>query len=137
MSIHACYIGSKVVVSLYALQLGASQAMVGVLAACYAIVPLILGVYTGRLADTRGMRLPLLIGAITTAVAMMTGFLWRDLSGLFAVAALMGGAFSVSVPAGTYSVPVHPNDRSMQKAKSRNGRPASWWWTTTTTLVRE
>jgi MFS family permease len=93
MSIHACYIGSKVVVSLYALQLGASQATVGVLAAFYAIVPLVLGVYTGRLADTRGMRLPLMIGAVTTAVAMITGFLWRDLAGLFAVAALMGGAF--------------------------------------------
>ena len=47
MSIHACYIGSKVVVSLYALELGASQATVGVLAACYAVVPLVVGVYAG------------------------------------------------------------------------------------------
>lgn len=93
MSIHACYIGSKLVVSLFALELGASQAMVGVLAACYALVPLVLGVYTGRLADARGMRLPLMIGAITTAIAMFTGFLWRDLSGLFAVSLLMGGGF--------------------------------------------
>lgn len=110
MSIHACYIGSKVVVSLYALQLGASQATVGVLAAFYAIVPLVLGVYTGRLADTRGMRLPLMIGAVTTAVAMITGFLWRDLAGLFAVAALMGGAFvfwnvSIQTLAGAIGTP--------------------------------
>jgi MFS family permease len=93
MSIHGCYIGSKVVVSLYALQLGASQATVGVLAAFYALVPLILGVYTGRLADTRGMRLPLMIGAVITAVAMATGFIWRDLAGLIAVSVLMGGGF--------------------------------------------
>ena len=73
MAIHACYIGSKVVVSLYALQLGASQATVGALAACYALVPLVLGVFTGRLADARGMRLPLLIGAVITSAAMLTG----------------------------------------------------------------
>ena len=93
ISIHVCYIGSKVLVSLYALNLGASQATVGALAAFYAIVPLVLGVYTGRLADAKGMRLPLMIGAVTTAVAMLTGFFWRELAGLFAVAMLMGGAF--------------------------------------------
>ena len=47
MCIHACYMGSKVLVSLYALDLGASQATVGMLAACYAVIPLMLGVYSG------------------------------------------------------------------------------------------
>jgi len=40
IAIHSCYLGSKVVVSLFALELGASQFTVGVLAAFYAIVPL-------------------------------------------------------------------------------------------------
>lgn len=93
MSIHACYIGSKVVVSLFALELGASQPMVGVLASFYAVIPMLLGVYSGRLADMRGARLPLLIGAITTAIAMLTGFLWREIAGLLAVTMLMGGGF--------------------------------------------
>jgi len=93
MSVHACYIGSKVVVSLFALQLGASQGLVGVIASFYAAVPLLLGVYSGRLADTHGMRLPLLVGALTTSSAMLTGFVWRQLPGLFAVALLMGAAF--------------------------------------------
>ena len=93
ISIHACYIGSKVLVSLFALDLGASQATVGLLAALYAVVPLVLAVYTGRLADEKGMRLPLVIGAVATMAAMLTGFFWRDLAGLFAVAFLMGGAF--------------------------------------------
>ena len=68
ISIHACYIGSKVVVSLYALHLGASQFTVGLLAACYASVPLILGVFTGRLADTRGMRFPVILGRQALAI---------------------------------------------------------------------
>ena len=32
IAVHACYIGSKIVVSLYALQLGANQVTIGVLA---------------------------------------------------------------------------------------------------------
>lgn len=34
--------------SLYARELGASQAMVGVLASFYAVVPIVMDVYTGR-----------------------------------------------------------------------------------------
>ena len=93
MAVHSCYIGSKVVVSLFALSLGASQFTVGILAACYAFFPLLLGVYTGRLADTRGLRMPLMVGAALTCCGMTAGFLWRDLAGLFAVAAMMGAGF--------------------------------------------
>src|SRR5688572_18981549 len=85
--------GSKVVVSLLALELGASQALVGLIAALYATVPLLIGVYAGRLADTIGMRIPLLVGACFTAVAMLCGFLWQTLAALFATATLMGAAF--------------------------------------------
>jgi MFS-type transporter involved in bile tolerance (Atg22 family) len=80
MSMHACSIGSKVIVSLFGLKLGASQLMVGVLASFYAVVPMLIGVYTGRLADARGARLPLMIGAIGTIIAMLSGFLLRDIA---------------------------------------------------------
>lgn len=93
MAVHSCYIGSKVVVSLYALEFGATPFTVGVLASFYAVVPLMLAVYTGRLADTSGMRLPLLAGAVFTALGMATGFLWRELHGLFVVAILVGTGF--------------------------------------------
>jgi MFS family permease len=62
-------------------------------ASFYAVIPMLLGVYSGRLADMRGARVPLLIGAITTAMAMLTGFPWRDIAGLLAVTMLMGGGF--------------------------------------------
>lgn len=93
IAIHSCYLGSKVVVSLLALELGASQLTVGVLAAFYAVVPLFLGVYSGRLADTRGMRGPMLVGAVCTGLAMLTGFLSRELTGLLLVSALAGAGF--------------------------------------------
>jgi MFS family permease len=93
VSIHGCYIGSKVVMSLLALELGASQFLIGVLASCYAIMPLVLGVFAGRLADTIGMRTPMLVGASLAGTAMLVGFLWQKIALLFAIALLMGGAF--------------------------------------------
>ena len=112
MAVHSCYIGSKVLVSLYALELGASQFTVGLLAACYAVVPLVLGVYTGRLADERGVRLPLLLGSVVTSIAMLVGFAWRQLPGLFLVAMLVGGGFvffnvSIQTLAGGMGQPEH------------------------------
>lgn len=93
IAIHSCYIGSKVVVSLLALDLGASQLLIGILASLYALLPLLFGVYSGRLADTIGMRIPLLIGAVLTTLAMLCGFAWQQLAALFAIATLMGAAF--------------------------------------------
>ncbi len=93
IAIHSCYIGSKVVVSLLALELGASQLLIGVLAALYALLPMLLGVYSGRLADTIGMRVPMLIGAALAGIAMLCGFAWQQLAALFATATLMSAAF--------------------------------------------
>ena len=112
MSVHACYIGSKVIVSLFALELGASQAIVGVLASLYAVIPMLMGVYTGRLADVRGVRLPLTIGVIGTSIAMLSGFLWRDIGGLVAASVLMGAGFvffnvSIQTLVGTLGSPEH------------------------------
>jgi MFS family permease len=119
MAVHSCYIGSKVLVSLYALELGASQFTVGLLAACYAVVPLVLGVYTGRLADERGTRLPLLLGSVVTSIAMMVGFAWRELPGLFLVAMLVGGGFVF------FNVSIQTLAGGMGKAENRT-RNFAW-----------
>lgn len=92
-SVHAAFLGSKVVVSLLALQLGADAATVGLLIACYAVPPLVLAVQVGRLADRIGMRWPMLAGAAFVAAAMLTGRLWGAIPGLFAVATLVGIGF--------------------------------------------
>lgn len=110
ISIHACYIGSKVVVSLLALELGASQATIGAIAALYGAAPLVLGVHAGRLADTIGMRLPMLIGASFVVLSMLTGFLFQSVASLFVVATLMGTGFvyynvSIQNLAGSYGPP--------------------------------
>lgn len=93
IAIHSAYIGSKVAVSLLAIELGASQATIGVLAALYGAAPLILGVHSGRLADTAGMRPPMLAGAALVVIAMLAGFLFQSIASLFVVATLMGTGF--------------------------------------------
>lgn len=93
LSIHACYIGSKMVVSLYALELGANQAVVGVIAMFYALVPLLLGVHTGRLADTVGVRLLMLAGSVLVGIALVIGWLGSGLTALFFTATLVGAGF--------------------------------------------
>ena len=43
--------GSKVLVSLFALELGAPQIMLGVIVALYSLCPMLLALYAGKLAD--------------------------------------------------------------------------------------
>jgi MFS family permease len=93
ISVHACYIGSKVVVTLLAVQLGASPATIGVLAALYGLAPLVAGVHAGRLADTAGARPPMMAGAAMVAVAMLCGYLFQSIAGLAVVAVLLGMGF--------------------------------------------
>ena len=94
-SVHAAFLGSKVVLSLLALKLGADTSIVGLLIACYAVPPLLLAVHVGKLADRIGMRLPMVVGAAFVAAAMLTGFLWGALPALFVVATLVGIGFAL------------------------------------------
>lgn len=112
VSVHACYIGSKVVVTLLAVQLGASPASIGVIAALFGVAPLALGLHSGRVADTVGTRPPLLAGAALTTAAMLCGYLFQTLASLMAVAVLMGMGFvyfnvAVQNYTGTQSDPAH------------------------------
>jgi MFS family permease len=82
--------GSKVTVSLYALELGAGSLAVGVLAALFATFPLLLAVHAGRLSDRFGVRYPMLLGGATMAIALAFPAVFPNLNALFACAALMG-----------------------------------------------
>ena len=82
--------GSKVAVSLYALELGAGSLAVGILAALFAIFPLLLAVHAGRASDRYGVRYPMLLGGMATAVALVLPVAAPGLAALFACAALSG-----------------------------------------------
>src|SRR5207245_1785123 len=82
--------GSKVSVSLAALQLGANSFMVGVLAALYAVFPLLLALYAGRISDRIGVRYPILFGSMGITAGLSLPALQEGLLTLFLCPALIG-----------------------------------------------
>jgi predicted MFS family arabinose efflux permease len=91
---HCGFGGSRVVITLYALQLGANQFTVGLLMALYALVPMVFAVAIGRLADRVGARLPMLLGTSGVAVALLLPPLFPgNLTTLYVSALLLGSSF--------------------------------------------
>ena len=82
--------GSTVVLSLYALELGAGAATIGILVGLYAVFPALLSVTAGRLVDRRGYRVPLAGGALGFSAGLLVAWGWPTLSGLVASAILLG-----------------------------------------------
>ncbi|HYR33278.1 MAG TPA: MFS transporter [Burkholderiales bacterium] len=82
--------GAKMAVSLYALELGAGAAAVGVLAALFAVFPLLLAVQAGRISDRYGMRMPIALGGILMAVGLVLPLAGGGLPALFLCPALLG-----------------------------------------------
>jgi MFS family permease len=82
--------GAKVAVSLYALELGAGAAAVGVLAALFAVFPLLLAVQAGRISDRYGVRMPIALGGLAMAVGLLLPLVGGGLTALFLCPALLG-----------------------------------------------
>jgi len=81
---------SRVVLSLYALTLGASPYAVGVLAGIFFVFPLLLSLAIGSLADRRGPRGLLLIGSICGTCGLALPYFAREIPAFYVAAALSG-----------------------------------------------
>ena len=89
----SAYKGVRILNTLYALELGASPFTIGVLLAMYALFPLLLAVYAGKVADRYGVRLPLLAGMIGMGLGVLVPFAKPSLAALFVAAAVVGLGF--------------------------------------------
>lgn len=87
---HTSFKGSKVLVSLYALELGATPIAIGALFSVYSIFPVVLSLYAGRISDRYGYRLPMVFGACGLAVGLLLPFLVPRLATLYVSAGLIG-----------------------------------------------
>jgi len=85
--------GSKVLVSLFALELGAPQIMLGVIVALYSLCPMLLALYAGKLSDRFGVRWPLALGSLGIALALLLPGLLPSLHMLYLSALLIGFSF--------------------------------------------
>ena len=91
--IHGCLTGSRVVVSLFAIELGMNAFAIGILVALYSISPLLLGVLAGRLSDRYGVHPPMLFGAVLCGCGLLLPYLWPQVAALYISAAVIGTAF--------------------------------------------
>lgn len=90
---HIAFGGSRVVVSLFALESGATQMQVGILMALYAVCPMLFAIAIGRLADRVGPRLPMLLGSAGLGLGLLLTVAWPTLAMLYVAALLLGTSF--------------------------------------------
>ncbi len=82
--------GNRVLLALFALQLDASPAQIGVLGAMFAVFPSLLAVAAGRMADRYGSRYLLMLGTAGTGAGMLLPYFFPSLTAIM-IAALMCG----------------------------------------------
>ena len=78
-----------------ALKLGASPFDVGLLMAAFALLPMLVAVKAGRIADRIGVRLPMMVSAVIAIAAVLLPFIWHTLTALFITSIFLGGAGNV------------------------------------------
>lgn len=90
---HAGFGGAKVALPLHALNLGVDPFSVGVIMALWALCPMLIALYVGRLVDRVGPRLPMLGGTIGVVVALLVPYFFPGVAALTVMALAVGTAF--------------------------------------------
>jgi MFS family permease len=91
---HVGFGGGKMTLSLFALELNASPAAIGLMMSLMALFPTLIAVPLGKLSDRIGVRGPILIGLAGITLAMLLPVVRPGLDTLFVSAMLIGGSFT-------------------------------------------
>lgn len=86
----ATFRASRMLIALFAIELGAPQFLIGMLVALYSLFPMLLAFHAGRLSDRLGVRLPMIVGSLGLAAGMLVPFLFSSLFALCTSAVLIG-----------------------------------------------
>ena len=87
---HISFKGSKILITLYALDLGANPLTVGLLFSMYSLFPVFLSLYAGKMSDRYGFPRPMLIGSIGLMGGLLLPHLYPTLEALYASALMIG-----------------------------------------------
>ena len=85
---------ARVLLALYALDLGAQPLAVGFLTATFSVFPMLLAVVAGKVTDRVGSRWPVLGGTVIVFCGMLVPYFARGLTALYVAAAMNGLAFA-------------------------------------------
>jgi predicted MFS family arabinose efflux permease len=91
--IHAGFGGAKVALPLHALQLGLDAFTVGIMMALWALCPMLIALYVGRLVDRIGPRVPMLAGTVGVVVSLLVPYFFPSTVALYVMAIAVGTAF--------------------------------------------
>lgn len=87
---HISFKGSKVLITLYAIDLGANVFEIGLLFSMYSLFPVFLSLYAGKMSDRYGFQMPMLIGSIGLLGGLLLPYLYPTLPALYASALIIG-----------------------------------------------
>jgi MFS family permease len=87
---HISFKGSKILISLFAIDLGATPMTIGVLFAMYSVFPVFLSVYAGKVSDRLGFRWPMVFGSVGLLCGLLLPYAVPSLTALFVSATLIG-----------------------------------------------
>lgn len=90
---HIAYKGSKMLVSLYAIEFGATPFQVGILFALYSLFTLFIALHAGRLSDRFGPRPLMLAGCCGLGGGLLLPWLWPHLATLYCSATVIGALY--------------------------------------------
>jgi MFS family permease len=96
LSVNTIVQAGRVLLTLYALQLGAQPFAVGILAATFSVLPMLISWQVGRFADRFGSRWLLMVGTVGGAVGMLLPYGVSGLPALYIAGALNGLLFAFS-----------------------------------------
>ena len=105
--------GSRVAVSLHALELSANQFAIGVVIALYSLCPMLLSIVIGRFADRVPPRLPVIIGSAAMTAALILPPFVPGLATLCVAAFILGLAHQL------FSIPLEAIVGGIDGAKNR------------------
>ena len=104
----------RVIITLYALKLGAQPFTVGVLAAMFSVLPTLLSWHVGRFSDRFGSRWLLMVGAAAGALGMLVPYVIPGLPALFVTSVMYGllSALSAAPLQNLVGLQSKPQDRA-------------------------
>jgi MFS family permease len=82
--------GSKMLVALHAIDLGASPLAIGALVSTYGVFPLLLALYAGKVSDRMGVRRPMMFGSLLIVVGLLLPLARPVLPVMYAAVAMIG-----------------------------------------------
>ncbi|MEE9478806.1 MAG: MFS transporter, partial [Roseateles sp.] len=97
--VHACMAVTRVTGSLWVLNHGYGEASVGLLLSLFAVAPILLSLWAGRMADRHGLHRPLGLGVVMAGVGAVLALAVQQLWAIAAGCLLTGGAVAVAAVA--------------------------------------